>query len=147
MDSNTGPLYLKPNILPLSHRGRDTSRRNWIQYILWIPLWIQQLWIANRIMDIPEKSCFLSLIYQRPPINQISYYKDWAVLETPTVCTNRVSTNITLERLWIRTLSMVFPVAIVIAWCHLLHFSVHLVGKPKQIFLNGLLTKYNSCFK
>ena len=46
MDSNTGSLYLKPSILPLSHWHRDTGRSNWIQYILWVPLLIQQLWIA-----------------------------------------------------------------------------------------------------
>ena len=44
------------------------------------------------ITDIVEMSCFLSLMFRSQPLNQmnqISYHKYWAVLEAPTVCSNK----------------------------------------------------------
>ena len=36
---------------------------------------MQQFWIANTITDITEKSCFISLMFQMQPMNQIVYRK------------------------------------------------------------------------
>ena len=36
---------------------------------------MQQFWIADTITDITEKSCFLSLMFQIQPMNQIAYLK------------------------------------------------------------------------
>ena len=43
---------------------------------LQVPLWIEQLQTGVPIMDMAEKSCFLSLKFWMQPMNRISYNKD-----------------------------------------------------------------------
>ena len=36
---------------------------------------MQQFWIVDTITDITEKSCFMSLMFWKQPMNQIAYHK------------------------------------------------------------------------
>ena len=53
---------------------------------------MQQFWIADTIMAITEKSCFLSLIFWMQPLNQITYHKVATSIENIATAIENITT-------------------------------------------------------
>ena len=78
-DLNPIPLSWKASILPLNPWDSNYSRYKLKLTYIASAIMDTELQIVATIIDTIEKSCFLALIFQMQPMNQISYHKYWDV--------------------------------------------------------------------